>query len=40
MGVEAAKLLLSRIEKPSEGKYKTHFIDTHLVIRESTKRKN
>ena len=40
MGVEAAKLLLQRIEKPVEGKHKTQFIDTHLVLRESTKRKN
>jgi LacI family transcriptional regulator len=40
MGVEAAKLLLNRIEKPVEGKHITQFIDTHLVIRESTKRKN
>ncbi|MCX6220704.1 MAG: LacI family DNA-binding transcriptional regulator [Bacteroidia bacterium] len=40
MGVEAAKLLLERIEKPVEGKHKTHYIDTHLVIRESTKRKS
>jgi LacI family transcriptional regulator len=40
MGVNAAKLLLSRIEKPAEGKYQTHYIDTHLVLRESTKRKN
>jgi DNA-binding LacI/PurR family transcriptional regulator len=40
MGVEAAKLLLQRIEKPVEGKHKTQYIDTHLVIRESTKRKN
>jgi len=40
MGVEAAKLLLSRIEKPVQGVHKTHYIDTHLVIRESTKRKN
>jgi len=39
MGVEAAKLLLARILKPSEGQCKTQFIDTHLVIRESTKRK-
>ncbi len=40
MGVEAAKLLLERIEKPAEGKHKTQYIDTHLVIRESTKRKS
>ena len=40
MGVEAAKLLLERIEKPVEGKHKTHYIDTHLVLRESTKRKS
>ncbi len=40
MGVEAAKLLLQRIEIPVEGKHKTQFIDTHLVLRESTKRKN
>jgi len=40
MGVEAAKLLLQRIETPVEGKHKTHYIDTHLVIRESTKRKS
>jgi LacI family transcriptional regulator len=40
MGIEAAKLLLERIEKPVEGKHKTHYIDTHLVIRESSKRKN
>jgi LacI family transcriptional regulator len=40
MGVEAAKLLLQRIDKPVEGKHKTQYIDTHLVIRESTKRKN
>lgn len=40
MGVEAAKLLLQRIEAPVEGAHKTHYIDTHLVIRESTKRKN
>jgi LacI family transcriptional regulator len=40
MGVEAAKLLLQRIEKPVEGKHKTQYIDTHLVIRESTKRKS
>ena len=39
MGVAAAKILLDRIEKPAEGKYKTHYIDTHLVIRESTKKK-
>lgn len=40
MGVEAAKLLLARIEKPVEGKHTTHYIDTNLVIRESTKRKS
>ena len=40
MGVEAAKLLLERIEKPVEGKHKTHYIDTHLVLPESTKRKS
>ena len=40
MGVEAAKLLLQRIEAPVEGKHKTHYIDTHLVLRESTKRKS
>ncbi len=40
MGVEAAKLLLERIEKPVEGKHKTQYIDTHLVLRESTKRKS
>ncbi len=40
MGVEAAKLLLERIEKPEEGKHQTRYIDTHLVIRESTKRKS
>ena len=40
MGVEAAKLLLERIENPVEGQHKTHYIDTNLVIRESTKRKN
>jgi LacI family transcriptional regulator len=40
MGVNAAKLLLSRIERPAEGKHQTHYIDTHLVLRESTKRKN
>ncbi|MCK9640098.1 MAG: LacI family transcriptional regulator [Prolixibacteraceae bacterium] len=40
MGVEAAKLLLQRIETPVEGKHKTQYIDTHLVLRESTKRKN
>ncbi|MEK7718225.1 MAG: LacI family DNA-binding transcriptional regulator [Bacteroidota bacterium] len=40
MGVEAAKLLLQRIETPVEGKHKTHYIDTHLVLRESTKRKS
>jgi LacI family transcriptional regulator len=39
MGVEAARLLLQRIEKPAAGQHKTHYIDTHLVIRESTKRK-
>lgn len=40
MGVEAAKLLLERIKKPTEDKHKTLFIDTHLVIRESTRRKS
>ena len=40
MGVEAAKLLLERIKKPAEGNHKTSFIDTHLVIRESTRRKS
>ena len=39
MGVEAAKLLLERIEKPADGQYKTTYIPTDLVIRESTKRK-
>ncbi len=39
MGVEAAKLLLDRIEKPTDDQHKTHFIETDLVIRESTKRK-
>lgn len=39
MGVEAAKLLLERIEKPADGHCKTTYIDTDLVIRESTKRK-
>jgi LacI family transcriptional regulator len=40
MGVKAAKLLLERIEKPANGKHDTHYIDTNLVIRESTKRRN
>jgi LacI family transcriptional regulator len=40
MGVEAAKLLLQRIEEPAEGLHKTQYIDTHLVLRESTKRKS
>jgi LacI family transcriptional regulator len=39
MGVEAAKLLLERIEKPADGQHKTTYIPTDLVIRESTKRK-
>jgi len=40
MGVEAAKLLLERIGKPVVGKHKTLYIDTHLVLRESTRRKS
>ncbi|MEI6276129.1 MAG: LacI family DNA-binding transcriptional regulator [Prolixibacteraceae bacterium] len=40
MGVEAAKLLLERISRPPEGKHKTMYIDTHLVLRESTRRKS
>jgi len=40
MGVEAAKLLLQRIAHPAGDNHKTHYIDTHLVLRESTKRKN
>lgn len=39
MGVESAKLLLKRIEKPADGRCITHYIDTNLVLRESTKRK-
>lgn len=39
MGVESAKLLLKRIEKTAESRYITHYIDTNLVLRESTKRK-
>ncbi|MCE1200070.1 MAG: LacI family transcriptional regulator [Marinilabiliales bacterium] len=39
MGVEAARLLLSRIDHPANGNFRTHYIDTHLVFRESTKRK-
>lgn len=40
MGATAARLLLERIVKPAESNHKTHYIDTHLVIRESTKRKS
>jgi LacI family transcriptional regulator len=40
MGIEAAKLLLQRIEKPTDEEFKTHFIETDLVIRESTRRKS
>ena len=40
MGVESAKLLLQRIEKPAEGKHITRYIDTNLVLRESTRRKS
>lgn len=40
MGVKATKLLLERIEKPAAGDHKTYYIDTHLVLRESTKRKS
>jgi LacI family transcriptional regulator len=39
MGVKATKLLLQRIEKPAMGQHLTQYIDTHLVLRESTKRK-
>lgn len=40
MGEEAARLLLKRIEKQIPENQFTQFIDTHLVIRESTRRKN
>ena len=38
MGVKAATVLLSRIEEKRTGKGETFYIDTNLVIRESTKR--
>ena len=38
MGVKAATVLLKRIESERTGKGETFFIDTNLVIRESTKR--
>jgi LacI family transcriptional regulator len=40
MGTEAARLLLQRIATPPNGQYKTQYINTNLVIRESTRRKS
>jgi DNA-binding LacI/PurR family transcriptional regulator len=38
MGIKAATVLLERIEKKRIGKGETFYIDTNLVIRESTKK--
>lgn len=38
MGVKAAQVLLERIQTSDSGDYKTYFIETNLVLRESTKK--